>query len=644
MIRSFITTFLFFLASLAQAHPEEGAVEEGLRTVEAANGVSRSEVGNGISLPKVAGPKPWSDKPLLNTPGRFQIAIVTDRTGGHRPGVWMDAVEKLNQLRPEFVVSVGDLIEGYTEDEALVQSQWEEFTGFIDKMQMRFFFVAGNHDLTNPMMHRIWRERFGPEWYSFDYRGVHFLCLNSEDPRQRISDEQLRFIEEDLEKAKDARWTLVFLHKPLWTYAESALKSNGHDPTNWKRVEKLLVDRPHTVFSGHVHHYVQYERNGRHYYSLATTGGGSRLRGADYGEFDHITWLTMEDDGPHTVNLRLDGILPADVVTEEHAERFRNFLEDVIVSVEPIWLDDDSGFTEGEVTFRLENNLGAMVKVVGDIEGLPYAGLTIEPSEVKLSVGPTGSAEQTVRVAFAEPVEVDRLRRVTVTTQIEATGYDGIESLRAESVVPVVIDRRYRLPSVGESVLIDGKVRPLPDDHFRTGEAPLVVGRSGDWQGPTDGSFAWTAAVDDERLVLSAHVIDDRVLPGEDALTVVIDGRPHLAQMSDPRLRRGTAVIEVPAPTPGGAQVLEAGPGWRTRPIRGVDAAGRQTDNGYELEIAIPLRLVTNSQGSEWEGFRLTAVQTDRDESGREAAEIIWHGSPDYRQTNVGFAYFSRNE
>src|SRR5690606_9963820 len=119
------------------------------------------------------------------------------------------------------------------------------------------------------------------------------------------------------------------------------------DSTNWKQVEAILADRPHTVFAGHVHHYVAYRRNGRDYYTLATTGGGSQLRGNDYGEFDHVTWLTMERDGPRMANLRLDGILPPDVVTEESIARFRRFLSETVVEVAPILIDNDQGFGEG---------------------------------------------------------------------------------------------------------------------------------------------------------------------------------------------------------------------------------------------------------------------------------------------------------
>ncbi len=51
-------------------------------------------------------------------PDNFQFAIISDLTGSYRPGIFDDAVKKLNLLEPEFVMSVGDLIQGYTENEA----------------------------------------------------------------------------------------------------------------------------------------------------------------------------------------------------------------------------------------------------------------------------------------------------------------------------------------------------------------------------------------------------------------------------------------------------------------------------------------------------------------------------------------------
>jgi UDP-2,3-diacylglucosamine pyrophosphatase LpxH len=250
---------------------------------------------------------------LNNSPDDFQFAIVSDRTGGHRPKVFSRAIDQLNLLQPEFVMSVGDLIEGYTTDKKEIDRQWREFQGYVSRLQMPFFYVAGNHDITNKAMSEVWAQRFGRSYYSFNYRGVLMVALDSEDPPTKnqygkISPEQVAWLRKTLEANKSARWTLVFLHKPMWVMSDVA--TNG-----WLDVEKLLADRKHTVFAGHVHRYQKFARNGADYYMLGTTGGDSKLRGPEYGEVDHLVWVTMKKDGPALANILLDGILREDLAT-----------------------------------------------------------------------------------------------------------------------------------------------------------------------------------------------------------------------------------------------------------------------------------------------------------------------------------------
>ena len=46
-------------------------------------------------------------------------------------------------------------------------------------------------------------------------------------------------------------------------------------------------------------------------------GGGSELRGKEYGEFDHFLFITMTKKGPRFVNLMLDGIEDKNVLKSE---------------------------------------------------------------------------------------------------------------------------------------------------------------------------------------------------------------------------------------------------------------------------------------------------------------------------------------
>ncbi len=263
---------------------------------------------------KVEEKNPWTDLQLNNNSQNFQFAIVTDRTGGHRPGIFADAMVKLNLMQPEFVVSVGDLIEGGTGDPGRWALEWSEFQRMVNGLQMPFFFLPGNHDIGNMPMFEEWDRKFGRSYYSFRYHNVLFLCLNSEDPPKKgpfhFSEEQRRWAEKVLAENNDVRWTFVLVHKPTWTYKDADLEATG-----WASIENALSDRPYTVFAGHKHTYAKFVRRGRDYYMLATTGGGSNLSGLAEGKFDEVVWVTMKDDGPVVANLLLNGIQGKNVRT-----------------------------------------------------------------------------------------------------------------------------------------------------------------------------------------------------------------------------------------------------------------------------------------------------------------------------------------
>ena len=282
--------------------------------------------------------KPWTAKKFLNDPADFQFAIVSDRTGGPRLGVFPKAVDKLNELRPEFVITVGDMIQGGrgNRDVKKLKGQWKEFNSFIEGFDMPFFYLPGNHDVGNEVADEIWDEMYGARYYSFTYKNVLFLCLNTQGgPGTKpalLQDEQIKWALAELKKTAKVRWTLVFMHQPLWLMEEGILIHNEGKKelrktnTGWPKIANALKGRKHTVFAGHVHHYGKYLRNGTSFYSLGTTGGGSKLRGVAFGEFDHGTWVTMTDEGPRMANLSLDGIMKDDVTTESHQKFWRSLV------------------------------------------------------------------------------------------------------------------------------------------------------------------------------------------------------------------------------------------------------------------------------------------------------------------------------
>ena len=267
--------------------------------------LTKAVAQNKLQLQKINSEnKPWTYEHVNDHKNKFNFVVVTDRTGGERKGIWQKGIDKINLMQPAFVVSVGDLINGYTKDLDKINTEWEEFNSFVKKLEMPFFYVAGNHDYTNEVMENEWFKRFGSDYYHFLYKNVLFICLNSEHgytalKNPDLGEEQVKFVEKILKKNTNIDWTMIFMHQPLW------LRESGK---NWLKVENLIKGRDHSVFTGHHHKYKLHQRNKNDYFVLATMGGGSELRGIEYGEFDHFMFITMTERGPYFSNLMLDGI------------------------------------------------------------------------------------------------------------------------------------------------------------------------------------------------------------------------------------------------------------------------------------------------------------------------------------------------
>ena len=129
----------------------------------------------------------------------------------------------------------------------------------------------------------------------------------------RIGKEQIDFARKALADNAQVRWTLVFVHRPLWTFANGT--KNG-----WSDVEKAL-SRPQLYRLRGARPPLRKIRPPKH--ELLPVRHHRRLQhdaGLDYNEFDQIVWVTMKKEGPVLANILLDSVLPENlkkVKTEE---------------------------------------------------------------------------------------------------------------------------------------------------------------------------------------------------------------------------------------------------------------------------------------------------------------------------------------
>lgn len=348
------------------------------------------------NLEKTTAPAPWTNLNFDNDPQDFQFAIVADRTAGFRPGIFEDAVTKVNLLHPEFVMCVGDLVQGYVPDEAELVRQWDEFDAIADQFTMPFFRVPGNHDLSSTKQEEIWRARFGKTFYSFIYKDVLFLCLNTEDPYRTdnwssISEAQMDMIKRAIEENPNPRWIFVFMHRPIWAKCPEAR------PDLWEPIEKLLDGKPHTVIAGHNHLYGKHDVNGLAYYTLGVTGGMQDFWGTTYGSVDHIVWVTMKGGKPDIVNLTLDGILKDDFVLSPDCEsvmKLQGVKNNVDVAFSPpAYSDSGNG---GAATLIMRN--GSKVEVNVNALITPSPTLALLPGSLDVKLDPM--SEKRINLSF----------------------------------------------------------------------------------------------------------------------------------------------------------------------------------------------------------------------------------------------------
>jgi alkaline phosphatase len=191
-------------------------------------------------------------------------------------------VEAMNGLRPDFVVELGDFINGWvvfgadpgTPDRIPTVLAWADglYAGFDGPR----YHVIGNHDLYN-LDKAQYLEALGTEatYYSFDVGAFHFVVLDVQyqDDGTDLSHTytgvsgyvppaELDWLERDL--SESGRPTLVFTHQMIDAFIEEwgrPLIANQAD------VQRILTGAGNViaVFQGHDHAYRHAVLDGIHY-------------------------------------------------------------------------------------------------------------------------------------------------------------------------------------------------------------------------------------------------------------------------------------------------------------------------------------------------------------------------------------------
>ncbi len=189
------------------------------------------------------------------------------------------AETNLLQPKPDFVMFGGDLAQLGT------KAELDHGAEMLAKLDYDVHCVMGEHDYYLDLG-KYWSELFGPHYYSWDHKGVHFVTLNSivtydewtherwptaeqrmlemaglDNPNGSpfmVGEEQRAWLSKDLEKVKKDTPVVVFSHSPI----QKIYKGWNFWTEDAEEVQALLKPFDDvTVVYGHVHQ-IQYNQIG----------------------------------------------------------------------------------------------------------------------------------------------------------------------------------------------------------------------------------------------------------------------------------------------------------------------------------------------------------------------------------------------
>lgn len=167
------------------------------------------------------------------------------------------AVTAINQLKPPFVVITGDFVNNSKSKEQI--AAYKSMIAQINS-SVKVYMIPGNHDIGKVSRASIdnYKKNYGETHFSFRYGDCAFIGIDSniikEEDKER-EEVQFKWLEQELQKTKDARFKFVFTHCSVFLKRmdEPVNYSNFSLPMREKYVRLFQKYGVNAIFAGHLH-------------------------------------------------------------------------------------------------------------------------------------------------------------------------------------------------------------------------------------------------------------------------------------------------------------------------------------------------------------------------------------------------------
>jgi Icc protein len=184
------------------------------------------------------------------------------------------AFRKIATVNADFAIMGGDhVFDALSVDRTRANTVFDLYKATEQSLRMPLHHTIGNHDVfgitpasgvapTDPgYAKKMYEDRMGKTYYSFDHKGWHFIILDTIQPtddrmwQALIDPAQLAWLKDDLARNGSQTPVIVTVHAPLVSaFATYAPKSQGAHSTQPAKYNTLTVDNSAEVlaaFEGH---------------------------------------------------------------------------------------------------------------------------------------------------------------------------------------------------------------------------------------------------------------------------------------------------------------------------------------------------------------------------------------------------------
>ena len=209
---------------------------------------------------------------------RLTFAVAGDSR--HNPELYGRVLAAVVESGSEFLVHTGDMVDKGSEE------QWQIFEQSMAGFSLPFYPVPGNHDgLGGKLDGYLAHSRAPAAHYALDRGTVHLAMADTHNGG--VSAAELAWLRDDLSRTAQPLKMVFMHHPPFDPDGTDHIMAYGNEAV-MDLMAEMDVDY---VFAGHIHAYVQGERDGVAYY--ITGGAGAPLYGGHAQAVHHYLLVTV---------------------------------------------------------------------------------------------------------------------------------------------------------------------------------------------------------------------------------------------------------------------------------------------------------------------------------------------------------------